>query len=154
MSKTVRIPLALWIISILFVSTSLYAAQKPGPHGGKVFKSGKIAVEFTVDKDEHAHLFRLNEKNIPVAMGSMRISLKALTPKKALSISLSRTVEGMGKESDEIEHLAGSKPMPGPEEYPAEISVKLGTKSKVFRFQFIEGFCAECGKPAFACICP
>jgi len=153
MSKTGRIPIALSLVSILFVSNSCPAAQKPGPHGGKVLKAGKAVIEFTVDKDEHPHIFRLNDKGETIAMDGMKVALKALTPKKAMNISLSRTTEGLGAEADEVEHLAGGIPMPEPDEYPAEISIKLGKLSKKFRFQYMAGFCAECGLPAFSCTC-
>ena len=154
MSITARIPLALGIISILFVSHTCLAAQIPGPHGGRILKSGKISVEFTVDKDEHPHIFRLNEKGEAIGLGTMSISLKALIPKKTISISLSRTTEGLGTDNNEKDHMAGASPMPGLEEYPVEVSVKLGKTAVKLRFQFIDGICAECGLPAFSCTCP
>ena len=154
MAKRGRFSLVLWIFSIVFVSNSLSAAQKPGPHGGKVFRSGKVAVEFTVDQSEHPHLFRLDAKGVTVALEKMNVSVKALTKKKNITIKLSRTTEGLGMDQGEVEHLAGSVPMPEPDEYPVEITVKLGKEAKKFRFKFIAGFCAECGLPAFSCTCP
>jgi len=154
MAILARHSLVLCLFSILFVPNTSPAARIPGPHGGRILKSGPVIVEFTVDKDEHPHIFRLNAKGETAALEKMRISVKALTPGKKITIRLSRTTEGLGKETDEIEHLAGSAPMPPPDEYPVEITVSLGKLVKKLRFQFIEGFCAECGLPSFSCSCP
>ena len=154
MLKTAQIPLTLWIVSMFIVSNSSPAAQLPGPHGGKVLKSGKVTIEFTIDNDEHPHIFRLDKKREAVALDGMKITLKALIQKKSVAISLTRTTEGLGTDTGEVEHLAGSSPMPGPDEYPVEITVRLGKSVKKIRFQFMEGFCAECGLPSFSCTCP
>lgn len=154
MERTARYLAVFCLISILFVPNTLSAARILGPHGGRIFKSGKTIIEFNVDKTLHPHIFRLNAKNKTIAMDSMRITMRALLPRKAITIDLSRTTEGLGIESNEIEHMAGTAPMPGSEEYPVEITAKLGKLSKKFRFQYIDGFCAECGLPAFNCTCP
>ena len=154
MPQHLRFPLALTLFSIVFVSNISEAARIPGPHKGKIFRTGKTAIEFTVDKDSHPHIFRLDEKNATMALGAMRVSMKALTPKKTITIRLSRTQEGLGKETDELDHLAGASPMPPPDEYPVEITVTLGKQVKKYKLIFIEGFCAECAMPAFSCTCP
>jgi len=154
MANPARLPAAIWTVLIIFVSNIAHTAIIPGPHGGRTFRDGKLAIEFTVDKDEHPHVFRLDAKYAVIPLEKMDVKLVVLIPKKAATIRLTRTIEGIGKEADEKEHLAGSTPMPPPEEYPVELTVKLGKQAKKFKFKFIVGFCAECSLPAFSCTCP
>lgn len=124
-----------------------------GPHGGRIIEAGTVRVEFVLDQERRARVYRLDAKGAAADLGDVAVTLKAKQPGGLKAVKLDKTSAGPGGSAEKVLHAVSAAPLPSPDGYQLVVSVKAKGKTTNVRFDLLEHACGECKLPEYACIC-
>lgn len=118
--------------------------HKPGPHKGKLLETDGGHVEFFVQPDRQVEVFLYDEEMKPVATGGSELVVTAGTREKPEKLTV---------EKKESSFLTGALPEGSGYWVILQWKATPDASPKTLRVKYVEGLCAGCKLPEYACTC-